>query len=89
MKAPARIHDNKFARYREKKRVQGFREIRLWVPDVRAAGFREQVAREVASLDAEDEQALMRWMEAAQSDIDWGPDYDWGADGPPNIGNGA
>jgi hypothetical protein len=57
---------DKFRRYRAKKKAQGLREVRLWVPDVHAPGFQERLDREIAAINAsEDEAAVLRWCEAA------------------------
>ena len=41
---------SKFARYRARKKAQGLPEIRLWVPDVRAPGFKEEAERQAKLL---------------------------------------
>ena len=41
---------DKFRRYRAKKKAQGLREVRLWVPDVNAPGFREEAERQAKLL---------------------------------------
>ena len=48
--SPAR-HD-KFRRYRERKKAQGLREVRLWTLDVNAPGFRDAVERQAAAIRA-------------------------------------
>ena len=41
---------SKFARYRARKKAQGLRELRMWVPDVNAPGFREESERQAKLL---------------------------------------
>jgi hypothetical protein len=41
---------SKFRRFRERKR-EGFREVRIWVPDLRSPQARELLARENAAID--------------------------------------
>lgn len=48
---------SKFARYRARKKGQGLREIRLWVPDVKAPGFQERLDREIAAINASKDSA--------------------------------
>jgi hypothetical protein len=80
--APKEGH-NKFSRYRASKRRQGLKEIRLWVPDPEAPGFREEARRQAALLrGTPEEQEALDFIEAATTDLDLEP-YDWGPDGPP------
>ena len=48
--ASPRRHD-KFSAYRARKKASGLREVRLWLPDVRSAAFRKEVARQSLLLD--------------------------------------
>jgi hypothetical protein len=48
---------------RARRRAKGLREIRLLVPDVKSEAFRRELARQVASLDPQDEAEVMRWIE--------------------------
>ena len=41
---------DKFRRYRAKKKAQGLREVRLWVPDVHAPGFGAEADRQAKLL---------------------------------------
>ena len=57
------------ARYRARKKSQGLREIRLWLPDVNAPGFWERSVLAAAILrDAPEEEETMRFIEALQAD---------------------
>lgn len=81
---------SKFARYRERKRANGLRLLRMWVPDVNAPGFQEEIDRQVALMNASpDEAEVMRWIEAATEDVFRDePPYDWGPQGPPKPSGG-
>lgn len=47
------------------------REVRFDVPDPAAAGFREEIARQVDVLvRAEEETDMLTWMDAAWAEID-------------------
>lgn len=67
MNAPSR--PDKFRRYRERKKAQGLREIRMWVPDVNAPGFQERLDRETRAINASrSEKEAMDWIEAVMAD---------------------
>jgi hypothetical protein len=59
---------------RERRRVLGFRELRLVVPDPRSPLVRQRIADQVAQLDPADEADALRWIEAV-SEFD-SPDDD-------------
>ena len=40
--------------HRRRMREQGFRPIQVWVPDTRAAGFRDEAHRQAATVAAAD-----------------------------------
>ena len=48
-------HD-KFRAYRARKKANGLREVRLWLPDVRSPGFRKEAIRQAALLDRSDDE---------------------------------
>jgi Protein of unknown function (DUF3018) len=78
---------SKFARYREKKRAEGKKLLRMWVLDPNAPGFAERMKEEADRLAAsEDEEEVMRWIEAVTADLDL-PPYDWPDDGEPGKGS--
>jgi hypothetical protein len=54
---------------RERRRSQGFRELRLMVPDARLRAVRRRTARQVARLDPERERDALAWIEAT-SELD-------------------
>ena len=63
---PAARHESKFARYRQNKRRQGMKLLRIWVPDPNAPGFAEEVRRQAALLrDAAEEDEVLEFIEAA------------------------
>jgi hypothetical protein len=73
---------SKFARYRERKRAEGKKLLRMWVLDPNAPGFAEMMKEEADRLAArEDEEEVMRWVEAVTADLDL-PPYDWPEDDP-------
>ena len=55
--------------WRNRQRSAGRREVRMVLPDARLALVRERVAASVASLDRQDEDDALRWIEAV-SDFD-------------------
>jgi hypothetical protein len=74
---------SKFARYRERKRAEGKKLLRMWVLDPSAPGFAERMKEEADRLAAcEAEEEVMRWIEAVTADLDL-PPYDWPEDGEP------
>ncbi|MGH6785341.1 MAG: antitoxin MazE-like protein [Novosphingobium sp.] len=57
-------HD-KFKAYRARKKAEGLREVRRWVPDVSSAAFREASRREAEALrNAPEEEETMQFIEA-------------------------
>ena len=64
--SPAR--QDKFRRYRARKKAAGLREIRMWVPNVDAPGFWERSVRAAAILrNAPEEEETMLFIEALQA----------------------
>ena len=49
---------------RERRRVQGLRELRLVVPDPRLASVRKRVAAQAGTLDRCNEDEALSWIEA-------------------------
>lgn len=73
MPRPARTDGlDKFQRYRSTRRAAGMKLLRVWVPDPRAPGFREEAERQAALLRgaAEERDALAFIEAAAQWDSD-------------------
>lgn len=56
---------------RERRKSQGFREVRLTLPDVRSQAVRVRIAAEVAALDPAAEAEALDWNEAV-SEFDGG-----------------
>ncbi len=48
---------------RARRKAQGLREVRLVVPDARAAATRRRVAEQVARLSVADERDALDWIE--------------------------
>lgn len=49
---------------RQRRRMMGYREVRLVVPDARSQALRREVAAEVARLNPDDEKRALDWIEA-------------------------
>jgi antidote-toxin recognition MazE-like antitoxin len=61
---------DKFRRYRARKKAQGLRELRMWVPDVNAPGFQEQLDDQLARINvSEDEREVMIFLEATAEEV--------------------
>ncbi len=61
--------ESKFARYRQNKRRQGMKLLRIWVPDPNAPGFAEEVKRQAALLrNAPEQEEVLDFIEAAASE---------------------
>ncbi|MFL5230137.1 MAG: antitoxin MazE family protein [Microvirga sp.] len=59
-------HESKSARYRQNKRRQGMKLLRIWVPDPNAPGFAEEVRRQAALLrGAPEQEEALDFIEAA------------------------
>ena len=60
---------NKFARFRARKKAKGLREIRMWVPDVNAPGFQERLDEQIARINASDSsREALDFIDAVMSD---------------------
>jgi len=56
-------------KHRDKLRAAGLKPVTIWVPDVNAPGFKEQVAREIELINnSADEKAILE--ELAHVEID-------------------
>ncbi len=49
---------------RQRRRMQGLRELRLVVPDARSGVVRRRIAAQVANLHPESERDALLWIEA-------------------------
>lgn len=59
-------------RYRERLRQAGLRQIQLWVPDTRNAGFAAECRRQSALLRNDPQEAeVLDWIEAAADTEGW------------------
>jgi hypothetical protein len=57
---------NKFQRYRANRRAEGMKLLRVWVPDPRAPGFRQEAERQAMLLrNAPEERDALDFIEAA------------------------
>jgi len=60
---------SKFRRYRARKKAQGLREIRMWVPDVHSPEFQAQAKREAEILrGVREEQESLDLIEAVMAE---------------------
>lgn len=60
---------DKFRRYRARKKAQGLREIRMWVPDVDAPGFQERLDRQIAAINAsKSHREALDWIDGVIGD---------------------
>ena len=67
MPRPARTDGlDKFQRYRATRRARGMKLLRIWVPDPRAPGFRQEAERQASLLrGAPEEREALDFIEAA------------------------
>jgi len=69
-RAPTKYETDKFGRYRASQRARGMKLLRVWVPDPRAPGFREEARRQAALLrGSPDEAEALDFIEAAALDL--------------------
>ena len=66
-------NQSRYQRFRFKRKAQGMKELRLWVPDPSASGFREEALRQSkrVSEQTEENEALGFIEAAARSIEDW------------------
>lgn len=56
-------------KHRDKLRAAGLKPVTIWVPDVNAPGFREQVAREIELINnSADEKAILEELSHIEID---------------------
>jgi AmiR/NasT family two-component response regulator len=59
-------------KHRDKMKAAGLKRVTIWVPDVNAPGFAEQLAREIEIINADaDSQRVMEEMLALADFSDW------------------
>ena len=51
---------DKFRRYRERKKAQGLREVRMWIPDARTPEFQKALKRQIAAINGSREDAQIQ-----------------------------
>ncbi|MEO9191781.1 MAG: antitoxin MazE family protein [Acetobacteraceae bacterium] len=69
-RAATKNETDKFGRYRASQRTRGMKLLRVWVPDPRAPGFREEARRQAALLrGSPDEAEALDFIEAAAFDL--------------------
>ena len=53
-------------KYREKMKAAGLKQVTIWVPDVNAPGFREQLVRDIEMINnSEDEKRILRELSSS------------------------
>lgn len=66
--SPAR--QDKFRAYRARKKAQGLREVRVWIPDTRAPGFQESIDRACRAINAsEDSRQVQREIDSMTGEL--------------------
>ncbi|MBA3404336.1 MAG: DUF3018 family protein [Gemmatimonadaceae bacterium] len=61
---------DKFRRYRARKKAAGLREIRMWVPDVNAPGFQERLDKQIAAINASKDSAeVQEWLDEMTEEV--------------------
>jgi len=56
-------------KYREKMRAAGLKPVTIWVPDVNSPEFKEQVARDIAAINASaDEKIILEELSSIEID---------------------
>ena len=59
-------------KHRDKMKAAGLKPVTIWVPDVNAPGFKEQIARAIEIINADaDSQRVMEEMLALADFCDW------------------
>lgn len=59
-------------KHRDKMKAAGLKPVTIWVPDVNAPGFKEQIARAIEIINADAEsQRVMEEMLALSDFSDW------------------
>jgi AmiR/NasT family two-component response regulator len=59
-------------KHREKMKAAGLKPVTIWVPDVNAPGYREQLARDISIINADaDSMLVMEQMLSVADFSDW------------------
>jgi AmiR/NasT family two-component response regulator len=59
-------------KHREKMKAAGLKPVTIWVPDVNAPGYKEQLARDIAIINADaDSMLVMEQMLSVADFSDW------------------
>jgi AmiR/NasT family two-component response regulator len=59
-------------KHREKMKTAGLKPVTIWVPDVNAPGYREQLERDIAIINADaDSMLVMEQMLSVADFSDW------------------
>jgi len=61
---------NKYKAYRERKKAAGLKQVRIWALDPEAPGFRERLRRDIARINAcEEERRALAEIEANTAEL--------------------
>jgi hypothetical protein len=62
---------NRVQKHRQSLRASGYRQVQIWVPDIRRKEFLEKCAKQVAAVNASDsqDQQINLMMETALNDL--------------------
>lgn len=61
---------DKFRRYRARKKAQGLREIRMWVPDVNVPGFQDELERACREInESKDSAEVQAWLDEMTAEV--------------------
>ena len=56
-------------RVRDKKRAQGLRLVQMWIPDARAPGFAEELARQCRLADQHPDVEVDAWLDELNREL--------------------
>lgn len=66
------VLDSKYRRYRARRKAEGMKLVRVWIPDPRSPEIAAKALREAEALrGAADERDALDFIEAAVRDLDW------------------
>ena len=63
---------NRVRKHRDKMKAAGLKRVTIWVPDVNAPGYKEQIARDIAIINADADSHLVTEQILSVADFsDW------------------
>lgn len=70
MNDPTPIRTDKFRAYRARKKAEGLREFRLWVPDINDRAFQIELDAQIARINtSEDEREVLIFCDHAAEEM--------------------